>query len=709
MNAYFISSLFAIFFCTVLSVFVFLNNKKERANQVLAAFFISISLWIFGDIFFLSPLIHYLTPAFWFKFAYIGASLTPSLYYHFAVLFTKTQTQKKTLIAHYGLSILYLIANCFTNFFFISINYTENSNYLQFEVTPLYYIFILHVLFSTIAGVIYSIIQLKRSTGNLKEQMKYFLAGTILIVLAALFFALVIATGLNIRLDNLFVAGYAGMLAYSFTKKRLMDISVVIGRTMAFVLTILTFCLGYIVITYLYLYYVSPTISISFTGLICLYLMLTGVTFDRLKTAMITTSQKLFVKGKYNYRQTLLHITSDFQTITSVTDFVKVIQSRFLEDIETSTTHIFLPQEFENRKEISETLIAVSLNTKSELPTFNLLSTNLLKLHSPDQIVIFTKDLDPQISSPLIKQNIYLSIASFNQEGKLICLILGGKKLSEDPFNSDDYDLFSALSAQIPAHLTRIQSTRLAAEMDVAQRIQTDILPKNPSLPNLELSCFMAPADEVGGDYYDIYHINDTSWIILGDVAGHGVASGLVMFMVQSIITTLLQSHAHITPGELNYLANFILCQNFERTEESRPMTLVSLSSKDSREFQVNGSHDGILIYRAATKEIESHRVDHFPFGIGFTPDLEKELFINETLQLKTNDILFLYTDGITEAFKNGNPKEEQFGDDRLMNLLKENGHLSPIDIQERLLKELNQFTSKIYVDDVTFVFIKAI
>ena len=80
----------------------------------------------------------------------------------------------------------------------------------------------------------------------------------------------------------------------------------------------------------------------------------------------------------------------------------------------------------------------------------------------------------------------------------------------------------------------------------------------------------MHSADEVGGDYYTM---GEMSWVLVGDVTGHGLASGLVMFMVQSIITSILQTRPNLSPAELNALANQILYQNLERLDEQRPMT----------------------------------------------------------------------------------------------------------------------------------------
>jgi len=634
-----------------------------------------------------------------------------ALFFTFAIfIFTTLFLKSKKTFLNY----LFLIICIVFSIFIFSNKITVLSivhNQLIYSDT-LGYIFYAIFICILFISIIINLFEMSKTSAKLKSQAIVLFTGVSgLFILGAIFNLLLPILNFN----NLLALGYSGStflslsFAYTITKQELLDIKVIIGRTLAITLTSILYCTLYLFLKGIYLHYIDLKLTISFTIFSCSFLILTGLTFDKLKTAMITTSQKLFVKGKYNYRQTLLKITSELQTIASVSDFVTVIQKDFLDDIEVSTTHIFLPQEFENRKDISSHLIAHSKNTTSELPGFDIIHTPIFTLHSPENPVLFTKELDPQIAQPLLKQNIFATIATYTPDNQLLSIILLGKKLSEEAFNADDYDLFTSLAAQIPGHLLRIHKTRVAAEMDVAQRIQTDILPKKPTLPQLELACFIAPAEEVGGDYYDVYHNNDTSWIILGDVAGHGVASGLVMFMVQSIVTTLLQSHDSLTPGDLNYLANIILCKNFERTSESRPMTLVTLSTKDSRTFLMNGSHDGIYIYRAATKTVETHRIDHFPFGIGFVPDLEKELFINESFSLETNDVLFLCTDGITEAFKNGNPKAEQYGEERLTAFLSEHAHLEAEVVQEKFLEDINTFTQKAYVDDITFLVIKAV
>ena len=219
----------------------------------------------------------------------------------------------------------------------------------------------------------------------------------------------------------------------------------------------------------------------------------------------------------------------------------------------------------------------------------------------------------------------------------------------------------------------------------------------------------MNPADEVGGDYYDFFQSGDYSWIVLGDVTGHGVGSGLVMFMVQSIISSILHTTPEITQSELNYRANQILSKNLERLSEQRPMTIITLRTKDGKFFDISGNHDNIHIYRAKNNEVETKTIDHIPFGIGLVQDLEPELFQQESFSLSKNDILFIATDGIVEAQKNGDYNNEQFEEERLKTIIKANASEPVEKLQIKLISTLNHFTKGIYHDDITFIAAKCL
>jgi serine phosphatase RsbU (regulator of sigma subunit) len=240
--------------------------------------------------------------------------------------------------------------------------------------------------------------------------------------------------------------------------------------------------------------------------------------------------------------------------------------------------------------------------------------------------------------------------------------------------------------------------------MDVARRIQTNLLPRNPSIKGLDLACYMKPAEEVGGDYYDIYTIGNRVWILLGDVTGHGLSSGLVMLMAQSIIRSILHTQPDISPSALNVLANKVLYDNLQRLREDRQMTIVSICMTDKRHFVLSGCHDNVYIYRNATREVETINVSQMPCGLGFVSDLEDFDVAEESYTLEDNDLLLLITDGVTEAANQGDYSKGVFDEKRLISFIKDTADQPVEQIRTKLTNKLQEFTGGIFHDDVTFL-----
>lgn len=268
-----------------------------------------------------------------------------------------------------------------------------------------------------------------------------------------------------------------------------------------------------------------------------------------------------------------------------------------------------------------------------------------------------------------------------------------------------------SLSITAPAvvlELVAQREARVSAEMEAAHRIQTRMVPPDTRVPGLEIVSHVRPAESVGGDYLDVHSFGEQSWLLLGDVTGHGLGAGLVMLMAQSTISSILQSRDDISPRELNLLANRILHSNLRRLDEARHMTVVSLRREAGNVFSVSGAHDDIYIVRASTAEVEPLPLSHFPMGLGFIDDLGIEEVGEDTFQLDAGDLLFIGTDGITEAAPGGDPLRGMFGEDALKELLSDHAAAPLCEIRDVLLTRLEAFTGGTYDDDVAFILARA-
>lgn len=714
MNAFLLSSIFAFILGLSLCIFTYLKDPNSPIHRLFSLFLLCLCLWIFGDFFYLTPLIQYLSPLTGYKVSHIGATLTPCLYLHFIFHYTRVTKYKILLTLNYSLSILLLITNLFSTQFFKSIAYSTGAYYLEIELGPLYNLFIFQVIINACLGLIFAMKQYKKNNGLFKEQMKYVLVGHLFIVIAVTFFFFALKINPSIRLDNLIVILYASFIAYSFTKKQLLNISIIISRTMSTLVTIILYSSIFISISSLYIFYIDTKITIQFIALLLPLIIIACYSFEKIKIHIITTSQKLLLKGHYNHQKTILNLSNDLVNATTLSQIADTIYKCFYQDIEISQSNLYLAENCIEKSDISSTFSFQKHKRKyktlqnTTLPKTIGPSNPLLAITSKNSKIINKRhQTNPELLDLMQIYNTEIIIPCYTSKSDLIGIIFIGKKMSQSSYTENDCHVFNILSQQIPLAIDRIKKSQLSSELRIAQRIQTEILPKTPTLDNLELTCFMQSADDVGGDYYDIYSIKNKSWIIVGDVAGHGIGSGLIMFMVQSIISTLLHTKPNITPATLNKEANRILWQNFNRLEEGRPMTIISLCTEDGQNFKINGSHDNIFIYRHASKSIETIEINHFPFGIGLMETLQENNKNNTHFKLNQQDLLFLGTDGIVEAFKNGNPKKEQYSEKRLHKLILKYATTPIENIKKKILEDLTQFTNNTFLDDVTFLLLK--
>lgn len=265
----------------------------------------------------------------------------------------------------------------------------------------------------------------------------------------------------------------------------------------------------------------------------------------------------------------------------------------------------------------------------------------------------------------------------------------------------------SALAAVLESVTER--QTRIDAEVDVARHIQTRLLPAAISIPGLDVAAHTRPTEVVGGDYYDVHAATGGAWFFLGDVTGHGLGAGLVTLMAQSTVTSIIEARPSLRPRELNYLANRVLAANLARLGEDRHLSFVSVRALGAGEFALSGSHDTAFVHRAGTSAVEAIELAHFPFGLGFSANLELDAFSEETIRLAAGDVLFIGSDGITEAARGGDASTELFGEDRLVAFLAEWADRPAAEMRTELLRRLELFTGGVYADDVAFVIVRSL
>ncbi|MBX7112734.1 MAG: SpoIIE family protein phosphatase [Myxococcaceae bacterium] len=240
--------------------------------------------------------------------------------------------------------------------------------------------------------------------------------------------------------------------------------------------------------------------------------------------------------------------------------------------------------------------------------------------------------------------------------------------------------------------LLRAQETQLvraAQEFAVASQIQTSLLPKPQPVPGYDIGSAMQPAAEVGGDYFDIIETPGALFIAIGDVSGHGLSSGLVMLMAQSVVLSLVRNEPDAPlPVILNKLNGVLHANVRERLGTHHHMTFCLLKLSPNGEVRYAGAHESLLVLRQAGS-VEHHDTK----GTWLAAVADVSAATSESrLQLGPGDTLVLHTDGVTEARR---PDGGEFGLDGLKASVARHAALAAGPLVVAVLQDVAQFTAE--------------
>jgi serine phosphatase RsbU (regulator of sigma subunit) len=240
----------------------------------------------------------------------------------------------------------------------------------------------------------------------------------------------------------------------------------------------------------------------------------------------------------------------------------------------------------------------------------------------------------------------------------------------------------------------------IVQENEIAGRMQTSVLPGEVDVEGLAISAEMLPAEVVGGDYYDIIPAEDGCWIAIGDVAGHGLAAGMIMLMIQGAVQSLVRMAPRASPSDVICALNEALYENIRRRmkrDEHVTFCLARYSADGQVVFA--GGHENIVICR------ENGDFESIPARgtwLGARSDI-RYATNDTTLQLQPGDVMVLLTDGAIEA---RNTSHEEFGTERLCQVLRAcRAEPAPV-IRGAIMRALRQWTDR-FADDITLVVVR--
>jgi phosphoserine phosphatase RsbU/P len=274
-----------------------------------------------------------------------------------------------------------------------------------------------------------------------------------------------------------------------------------------------------------------------------------------------------------------------------------------------------------------------------------------------------------------------------------------------DAYNEDDLMVLQMLTAQVAIIIEKVQlheqvieKKRLEVQIEIARQVQLALLPaKDPILKGFDISAYNFSTEEVSGDYYDWVKIfDDQIGIVIADASGKGIPASLLMAFLRASLRALAQiGYApHIAFSKVNNLL-------WDSVESNQFITAIYgfLDATNKTFVFSNAGHNPPIVVKE-TGEIKFVEYGDLPLGM-----FEDKRYHQHFLRMDRNDVLVLYTDGLTEA---ANEAGEEYGKERLAAKVFEGTNLPARELVDFLHQDIVQFCgNEILEDDATVVIVK--
>jgi len=265
---------------------------------------------------------------------------------------------------------------------------------------------------------------------------------------------------------------------------------------------------------------------------------------------------------------------------------------------------------------------------------------------------------------------------------------------------------FNTMAANLKNHMDELQRTtaekeRFAKELEIANGIQQSFLPDSvPEIAGIELVAKNIPALEVGGDFYDFIPVAKDQWgLVIADVSGKGVPAALFMALSRTLIraSTLVNADPAQSIGHANRMI-------YEDARSNMFVTLfyAILDARTMTLNYVNAGHNPPLLLQGTSSSVRLLKAKGIALGVIDEIDLQ-----SVKVDLKPGDVLVLYTDGVTEAI---NASDEEFGEERLLQVIAENRTRPAQEILDRVLAAITAHAgNQPQFDDITLMVLRAV
>ncbi|KWV22528.1 trifunctional serine/threonine-protein kinase/ATP-binding protein/SpoIIE family protein phosphatase [Leptospira interrogans] len=307
------------------------------------------------------------------------------------------------------------------------------------------------------------------------------------------------------------------------------------------------------------------------------------------------------------------------------------------------------------------------------------------------------------------------------KQGKILSVLYLENRLTYDVFDEHRLEILEILSSQAAISLENAKLyediTSLNAELEkkvelrtqelmqslkiirkdllYSKKIQRSILPDHPNLPGILYAVSYQPMDEVGGDFYDLFEIRPGVYrFFVADATGHGVQAALITMAIKSEYEHLKKTEKN--PSNILKELNVVILEKFKTLYLT--CVVADINVNDYTLEYSSAGHPPQVLWRDGKAD--------FLHKTGAILGLKKDfIYYSENVELKSEDRIFLFTDGVYEQF---NSNKNEFGEERFLDSIHSSSLLNPEEQISKIQKDLNLFLQGAPIqDDFTLIAIE--
>jgi serine phosphatase RsbU (regulator of sigma subunit) len=269
-----------------------------------------------------------------------------------------------------------------------------------------------------------------------------------------------------------------------------------------------------------------------------------------------------------------------------------------------------------------------------------------------------------------------------------------GEKLSGEEYDAQDREFLAAVAERVASAIELMSLNQWKQDAESAREMQQELLPKEiPQVPGFQISGAWQPARLVSGDYYDVLKFDERKVALcIGDVVGKGMPAALLMSNLQAAVKAF--ASASVPPERLCEQVNRLTSNNIARGKFVT-FFYAMIDAETRRLMYTNAGHNPPILVRHDGAVL---RLEEGGALLGVFPDWE---YRQGQVELASGDRLLLFTDGVSEV---EDSEGHQFGEERLIGLLKDSCDLGAADLQQKVIETVTQFSHGNFHDDVTLL-----